>query len=74
MPALSGCKLCDETKKAKPNMKFIMITGNPNHDGDLMYKSLRKDRFYDFINKPVDFDKNGEEYLAIIQGLVDFDW
>ncbi|MDB5048090.1 MAG: hypothetical protein JWO30_1161 [Fibrobacteres bacterium] len=74
MPRLSGNELCDETKKAKPNMKFILMTGNPNHDGDLMYRSLRKDRFYEFINKPVDFDKKGEEYLAMIQGLLAFDW
>ncbi len=74
MPRLSGNELCDETKKAKPNMKFILITGNPHNDGDLMYRSLRKDRFYEFINKPVDFDKKGDEYLAMIQGLVAFDW
>lgn len=74
MPRLSGSQLCDETKKLKPNMKFILITGNPNQDDDLMYRSLRKDRFYEFINKPVDFDKYGEEYLAMIQGLLAFDW
>ncbi|MEO6097379.1 MAG: response regulator [Fibrobacteria bacterium] len=74
MPRLSGNELCDETKKAKPNMKFILMTGNPNHDGDLMYRALRKDRFYEFINKPVDFENKGDEYLAMIQGLVSFDW
>lgn len=74
MPRLSGTALCDEVKKAKPNLKFILITGNPNHDGDLMYKALRKNRFYEFINKPVDFEGKGDEYFAMIQGLVDFDW
>lgn len=74
MPGLSGNELCDEVHKAKPNMKFVLITGNPNNDGDLMYKSLRKNRFYEFINKPVDFDGKGEEYFALIQGLAAFDW
>lgn len=74
MPGLSGNDLCDEVHKAKPNIKFILITGNPNSDGDLMYKSLRKNRFYEFINKPVDFDAKGEEYFAMIQGLAEFDW
>lgn len=74
MPGLSGNQLCDEVHKAKPDMKFILITGNPNNDGDLMYKSLRKNRFYEFINKPVDFDGKGEEYYAMIMGLAAFDW
>jgi CheY-like chemotaxis protein len=74
MPKLSGSMLCEEVKKVKPNLKFILITGNPNHDNDLLYTSLRKNRFYEFINKPVDFDAKGEEYLAMIQGLLDFDW
>lgn len=74
MPGLSGNQLCDEVHKAKPNMKFILITGNPNNDGDLMYKSLRKNRFYEFINKPVDFEGRGEEYFNMIQGLAEFDW
>lgn len=74
MPGLSGNDLCDEVHKAKPNIKFILITGNPNSDGDLMYKSLRRNRFFEFINKPVDFDKKGDEYLAMIQGLAEFDW
>lgn len=74
MPGLSGNQLCDEVHKAKPNIKFILITGNPNADEDLMYKSLRKNRFYEFINKPVDFEGKGEEYLTMIQGLSAFDW
>lgn len=74
MPHLSGNQLCDEVHKSKPNMKFILITGNPNADEDLMYRSLRKNRFYEFINKPVDFEGKGPEYLAMIQGLIAFDW
>lgn len=74
MPRLSGNQLCDEVHKAKPTMKFILITGNPNGDGDLMYKSLRQNRFYEFINKPLDLEGKGEEYLTLIQGLVSFEW
>src|SRR5690606_11524153 len=49
MPRLSGNQLCDEVHKTKPDMRFILITGNPNSDEDLLYKSLKKNRFYDFI-------------------------
>ncbi len=65
MPKLSGNELCDEVQKAKPLMRFILITGNPNSDEDLMYRSLRSNRFYDFINKPVDFEGKGEKYLEM---------
>lgn len=74
MPKLSGNELCDEVKKSKPNMKFILITGNPNQDEDLMYHSLRKNRFYEFISKPVDFESKGEDYFAMMEGLMTFDW
>jgi CheY-like chemotaxis protein len=74
MPRLSGNDLCDEVHKVKPFMRFVLITGNPNNDGDLMYKALRKNRFYDFINKPVDFESKGEEYLLMFQSLIAFDW
>jgi DNA-binding NtrC family response regulator len=74
MPKLSGNELCDAVKKSKPNLKFILITGNPNHDSDLMYLTLRKNRFYEFINKPVDFENKAEEYFSMIQSLIEFDW
>jgi CheY-like chemotaxis protein len=74
MPKMNGNELCDETKKRKPDLRFILITGNPNGDEDLLHRTLRKGRFYEFINKPVDFEKKGDEYLAMIQGLLDYDW
>jgi CheY-like chemotaxis protein len=70
MPKLNGNGLCDEVHKVKPMMKFILITGNPNSDDDLMYRSLRKSRFYEFINKPVDFEKKGDEYLKMFQDIL----
>jgi CheY-like chemotaxis protein len=72
MPNLGGNALCDEVHKSKPMMKFVLITGNPNSDGDLMYRSLSRNRFYDFINKPVDFEKKGEEYFALFQKLLSY--
>ncbi len=71
MPGLGGNELCDEVRKTKPNMKFILITGNPNNDGDLLYKSLRYNRFYEFINKPMDLEGKGEQYLKLIAGLIE---
>ncbi len=74
MPKMTGNVLCDEVKKSKPNLKFILITGNPDQDDNLLYNSLRQNRFYEFFHKPVDFDKEGEQYLNMIQGLLDFEW
>lgn len=74
MPGLSGNELCDEVHKVKPLMKFVLITGNPNSDSDLMYRTLSKNRFFDFINKPVDFENKSEEYFQMFQGLIHFKW
>ena len=71
MPGLRGNNLCDEVRKTKPYMKFILITGNPEDDNGLMYNSLRRGRFYDFIEKPVDFDGKREVYLQMIQSIID---
>ena len=70
MPGLRGNKLCEEVRKAKPFMKFILITGNPENDENLMYKSLRRGRFYEFIQKPVDFDGKRDEYLELINSII----
>jgi CheY-like chemotaxis protein len=70
MPNLSGNALCDLVHKSKPSLKFILITGNPNNDGDLMYNSLRKNRFYEFINKPMDLEGKGEDYFRMIASLI----
>ena len=70
MPGLRGNKLCEEVRKAKPFMKFILITGNPENDENLMYRSLRRGRFYEFIQKPVDFDGKRNEYLKLINSII----
>jgi len=73
MPSLSGNQLCDEVKKVKPYMNFILITGNPENDDQLMYKTLRHSRFYEFIQKPVDFEGKYNDYLSMIQSLINKD-
>ena len=70
MPGLRGNNLCDEVRKAKPFMKFILITGNPENDENLMYNTLRRGRFYEFIQKPVDFDGNRQKYLDLINSII----
>lgn len=71
MPGLRGNKLCGQVRKAKPFMKFILITGNPENDENLMYESLRRGRFYEFIQKPVNFDGKRDEYFGLINSIID---
>lgn len=71
MPVLTGNGLCDAVHETKPNLKFILITGNPQSDDDLMYRTLRQNRFYEFINKPMDFERKGAAYLEMIQRVVE---
>lgn len=70
MPALSGTALCNAIHRIKPFLKFVLLTGNPSGDGDLMYRSLRNSKFHDFISKPLNIEKHGQEYLDIILSLV----
>lgn len=70
MPGMTGNELCDRSHEIKPNLKFILITGNPGGDQNLMHRSLRHSRFYDFINKPLDFEAKGEEYLASVTRIL----
>lgn len=70
MPNLGGNALCSEVRKVKPFLKFILITGNPNNDQDLMYNSLKHNRFFEFLNKPLDLEGNAPRYLALIRSLI----
>ncbi len=74
MPGMSGNQLCDQVHLTKPFLKFVLITGNPGGDENLMHRSLRHGRFYDFINKPLDFDKNGEEYFESMSKVLSGDF
>lgn len=70
MPNMGGNQLCDEVHRTKPYLKFVLVTGNPNQDEDLMYRSLRRNRFYEFIQKPMEMEKKGEEYEKIFRKLI----
>lgn len=70
MPGMTGNQLCDAVHKSKPFLKFILITGNPEGDESLMHRSLRHGRFYDFVNKPLDFEKKGEEYFETMHKVL----
>jgi CheY-like chemotaxis protein len=74
MPGISGNHLCDLVHEYKPFLKFILITGNPGGDENLIHRSLRHGRFYDFINKPLDFDKKGEEYFESMNKVLSGDF
>jgi CheY-like chemotaxis protein len=70
MPRLNGNDLCDRVQETHPQIPFILITGNPNQDEDLLYRSLRHARFFEFIQKPMDLDKKGEEYYKLFIKLI----
>lgn len=74
MPGMCGNELCDQVHRSKPFLKFVLITGNPGGDENLMHRSLRHGRFYDFINKPLDFDRKGEEYFESISKVLSGDF
>jgi CheY-like chemotaxis protein len=74
MPGMSGNELCDHVHLTKPFLKFVLITGNPGGDENLMHRSLRHGRFYDFINKPLDFDRKGEEYFESMNKVLSGDF
>jgi CheY-like chemotaxis protein len=74
MPGMSGNQLCDQVHLTKPFLKFILITGNPAGDENLMHRSLRHGRFYDFISKPLDFDRKGEEYFESMNKVLSGDF
>ena len=66
MPSMTGLELCEKVQEIKSTTFFIMITGNPENDDDLMYKALQQNKFYDFINKPLDFENQGSYYEKLI--------
>lgn len=74
MPGMTGNQLCDAVHKSKPFLKMILITGNPSGDDNLLHRSLRFGRFYDFINKPLDFEKKGEDYFEVMNRVLSGDF
>ena len=70
MPGMTGNQLCDRAHVKRPSLKFILITGNPGGDENLLHRTLRHGRFYDFINKPLDFEGKGEDYLSTVNRIL----
>jgi len=69
MPGLTGNSLCSAIRRIKPYLKFVLITGNPAGDQELIYNSLRHGRFHDVILKPIDLQGHGQEYLEMMLSL-----
>jgi CheY-like chemotaxis protein len=69
MPEMHGNQLRDLVAACKPHIKFLLITGNPEGDSDLMYTSLAQNRFYDFLQKPVDYVKNNDRLKNLFKSL-----
>jgi CheY-like chemotaxis protein len=74
MPIISGNQLRDLVHQKKPSLKFVLITGNPGQDQDLLYKSLKGNRFFDFFLKPLDLEGKGDEYFRVIQQVLNGDF
>jgi CheY-like chemotaxis protein len=71
MPGMTGNELCDKVHELKPMLKFILLTGNPNDQEDLMYNSMRKNRFFDFLRKPLDFENHFEELHQLFSSVLE---
>lgn len=72
MPHLSGLQLACEIRKVKPEMRFIMITGNPDGESDLRYNALSSNRFFDFLNKPLNLEHQGEVILSMMKKAMSY--
>jgi CheY-like chemotaxis protein len=71
MPGLTGNQLCDRVHELKPMLKFILITGNPNDQEDLLYTSMRKNRFFEFLRKPLDIENRFEELNQLFSSILE---
>lgn len=70
MPYISGLDLAVQTKKLKPFVSCIMITGNATKQ--LAIDSVRNRVFFEFLEKPVDFTANDirQKIVSAIQEYV----
>lgn len=73
MPEMSGNQLCDRVHEVKPFLKFILLTGNPNNQDDLSYHTLRKNRFFEFLQKPLDFENRHDELFQLFASILGTD-
>jgi CheY-like chemotaxis protein len=70
MPNMTGNELCDRVHALKPALKFILLTGNPNNQEDLVYRTMRRNRFYEFLQKPLDFENRFEELRMMFASVL----
>ncbi len=70
MPGMSGNELYEKVNRVKPFLKFILMTGNPNNDRDLMLNALSEHRFYAYFQKPVDFMGDKKRLNDIFESLL----
>ncbi|MDB5051917.1 MAG: Sensory Transduction Protein Kinase [Fibrobacteres bacterium] len=73
MPGLTGNQLCDRVHALKPAVKFILLTGNPNNQDDLLYHSMRRNRFFEFLRKPLDFENRSDELRNLFASILETD-
>ncbi|MDB5106306.1 MAG: adenylate cyclase [Fibrobacteres bacterium] len=71
MPLITGNQLCDRVHALKPALKFILLTGNPNNQDDLLYQTMRQNRFFDFLQKPLDFENKFEELKRLFASILE---
>lgn len=69
MPDIDGLALAEAVKKNKAYLSFIMLTANPKNDRDLMYKSLKNNLFFDFLQKPLDFEDKDNLVKIFVEGI-----
>jgi CheY-like chemotaxis protein len=73
MPGMTGNQLCDRIHALKPMLKLILLTGNPNDQDDLVYNTMRKNRFFEFLRKPLDFENRFEELKQLFASILEVD-
>jgi len=71
MPGMTGNQLCDRVHEVKPALKFILLTGNPNNQDDLLYLTMRKNRFFEFLQKPLDFENRHDELRRLFASILE---
>ncbi|PWU13062.1 MAG: hypothetical protein C5B49_15175 [Bdellovibrio sp.] len=67
MPEVKGQDLAERVKSERAYLNCIMVTANPENDKNLMYSSLRHKFFFDFLQKPIDFENRHAELLDLFE-------
>ncbi len=70
MPVMTGNDLCDAVKATHPSIPFILVTANPQNDDDLLRRSLRHNRFYEFLDKPLNLEVQADTIRKLFRSLI----